>query len=299
MSVDISVFAYKEKLPSFESFQHSISKVDDKLSVDEEFSILEHEGFVPCTYDGKECGFEYWIDDVNEELLEDWELSAEELSGRDICITFTTRSDYTDLISSALSSSMLCHIADGLTFDDEEELTINAHNCIDFGHNIVTDAKGLIAEEKAREEFLQLLDTDEKKMQCFTEMLGLISEAKVEDVRAFYGYPLLGLVFDNNIVLMAKEWEFLDKDNSIASKTLPETDVERYNQLLEFVGESLEKNSVKTIAKNDADELIVVFANDIVFKALNTKKMFGIDEMWKLKSNGVEFFYEDKKLKCI
>ncbi len=298
MSVDITVFIHKDKLPTLKSLKHAINELDNKLSIDEEFSINDHEGFVPCSYNGEECGFEYWIEEVDDELLDEWEIRKEEISGRNMYLTFATRSGFTDLISSALTSSVFCKLSDGLSFDDDEELTINSSNCIEYGQNIVADAKRMIEEDKIRDELISSLNSDEKKQSFFQSSLKKLANSDIQDVRAIFGFPHLALVLQDNIVISSKNWEYKQDETIITSKGLPEDNDDEYNRLLQVVGESIDKRKIIDVSDNKSNELILDLDGNTSFKVINVKGSFGIEENWKLITSGIEFYFKDKKLIC-
>lgn len=298
MSVDITVFVHKEKLPTLETLKNAINELDNQLNIDEEFSINDHEGFVPCSYNGEECGFEYWIEEVDDELLDEWEITKEEISDRNMYLTFATRSGFTDLISSALISSAFCKISDGLSFDDDEELTINSSNCIEYGQNIVADAKRMIEEDKIRDELISSLNSDEKKQNFFQSSLKKLIDSDIKDVRAMFGFPHLALVLQDNIVISSKNWEYKQDETIITSKTLPEDNDDEYNRLLQVVGESIDKRKIINISNNKNNELTLELDSNTSFKVVNVKGSFGIEENWKLIINGIDFYFKDNKLMC-
>jgi len=297
MSVDITVFIHKDKLPTLQSLKNAINELDNKLKIEEDFSITEHEGFVPCSYNGDECGFEYWIEEVDDELLEEWEINKEEICGRNRCLTFSTRSGFTDLISSALVSTAFCKISDGLAFDDNEELTINSSNCIEYGQSIVTDAKKMIEEDKIRDELINALDSDEKKQNFFQSSLKKLINSDIHDVRAVLGFPHLALVLEDNIVISSKNWEYIEDGTTITSKTLPEDNDDEYNRLLQVVGESIDKRTIIDI-NNKNNELTLALDGNISFKVINAKGSFGSEENWRFIINGLSFYFKDNKLVC-
>ena len=88
MSVNIDVLVEVRNLPIAVDWQKAISANGFPLSIDISFDMKKDSGFLPCTLDGHETGFE-----IDTDLLEDTMLNAEQnqklaslIGSRGLCV---------------------------------------------------------------------------------------------------------------------------------------------------------------------------------------------------------------------
>lgn len=140
MSDSMIVFVRSGKLPNVNGLRSAVSELGLTLeSWDEEGidKLEDIEGFWPGEIKGEEAGFEFYAGEVDDEDLEDWEVDKDSLEGRDFMVDLAFSTEL-DVKASAITAAILCKMCDGLTFDDDEELTINAGNCMDWANNILS-----------------------------------------------------------------------------------------------------------------------------------------------------------------
>ena len=76
-------------------------------------------------------GFELFIDKLEAEDLEDWELDEKDLGGRDYGVELAFRSEL-DVKATVVCIVALCKLSNAIAFNEDEELKVNAENCIQW-----------------------------------------------------------------------------------------------------------------------------------------------------------------------
>lgn len=128
MSDAMQVFLESDDIPDLSVVMQSMR--DEGLVLeewDEADSLNDIEGFWPGKYKGKEAGFEFCIDDVDDDDLEAWEVDRSELEGRDVMIELCYSTDQ-DLVATVLFISFICESCNGITFNEHDELAITSAN---------------------------------------------------------------------------------------------------------------------------------------------------------------------------
>ena len=92
MSCNQYAFLDKSAVPTREAWQAAVNETGFDLTIDPELKPLEHEGFLPCTYLGKEWGVETYYDG-DQELLDEY---SDVAGGKDYCISFRWSSSFED-----------------------------------------------------------------------------------------------------------------------------------------------------------------------------------------------------------
>ncbi|MEI4550390.1 hypothetical protein [Pseudoalteromonas spongiae] len=137
MSDSMIVFIRSSKIPSIDELRREVASEGLELESWDEESLQDIEGFWPGTIKGQEAGFEFMLDEIDDEDLEDWGVDKDQLDGRDYMVDLTFRTEM-DLAASAICASFFCKTCDGLTFDDDEELTINSSNCSQWASTMLS-----------------------------------------------------------------------------------------------------------------------------------------------------------------
>lgn len=134
MSVENNVFMEREKLPTPQQWLEAIKSHGFEMDMDIDFDAVEHEGFVPCKYKGKDAGFEYWTEEVDiTEFIEDGLLTpeeAKELANRTFMATLATHSDFREYMTSMIASAVLCSISEGMLAEGGETPFIPSEQAI-------------------------------------------------------------------------------------------------------------------------------------------------------------------------
>ena len=122
------VFIRSEHIPKIDQLKEAMQAKGLKLeSWDEASTIEEVEGFWPGEYNGEEAGFEFMLGEVEDEDLENWDIQKDTLEGRETVIELAYYSEH-DLSASALCAAYFIELCDGVTFGDEDTLSVNKNN---------------------------------------------------------------------------------------------------------------------------------------------------------------------------
>jgi len=134
MSVENNIFMVRDKLPSPQEWIDAIKSNGFEMEMDTNFDVVEHEGFLPCKYQGMDAGFEYWTEEVDiDEFLEDEMLTQEEakhLGNRYFMVTLTTHSDFREYMTSMIAAAVLCELSDGMLAEGGEPPFISADKAL-------------------------------------------------------------------------------------------------------------------------------------------------------------------------
>lgn len=104
------------------------------MTMDTDFAIESHSGFLPCTYAGAPAGFEYFFSTVAEMELEPGNVTAA-IGDRDVGISLVTHASMRELATAVIAAAVLCTIADGVVQDEES--------------GEITDAEAALADARA------------------------------------------------------------------------------------------------------------------------------------------------------
>lgn len=128
MSDALQVFLKSNLVPGLSDVVLNLRKSGLELEEWENASSLNDiDGFWPGKYKGEEAGFEFGIGEVDDDDLEAWDVERSQLEGRDVMIELCYHTEK-DLIAAVLFISFICESCDGITFDEDDELTITAAN---------------------------------------------------------------------------------------------------------------------------------------------------------------------------
>ena len=130
MSDSMIVFVEGSKVPKVEELRNKVKSMGLDLEAwDEE--LINIEGFWPGKIRNEEAGFEFFADKLEEEDLDDWELDEKDLDGRDYGIDLAFHSEL-DVEATVICIVALCKLSNAIAFNEEEELKVNAENCIQW-----------------------------------------------------------------------------------------------------------------------------------------------------------------------
>jgi len=131
MSNSMSVFVNKAKLPSVDELRNEVEKMGLKLEEWDE-QLVDIEGYWPGEYKSQEAGFEFGVEEIDEDIkadLEDWEVNLDDLGDRDYLIDLVFREEI-DVDACVICIVALCKLSDAISFDEDEELNVNSETCI-------------------------------------------------------------------------------------------------------------------------------------------------------------------------
>ncbi len=144
MSVEMNVFLRADRLPTAQQWADAIVAAGFDAQLDRSVQLTTHTGYLPCRYGGKDSGFEYYRDD-----LEDVELDPEISEGvgdRDTVVSFVSHGDLRELTCAIIAAAVLTQLADGMYWDTEGDELYPAEGAVRQAREVEQD---LLRELKA------------------------------------------------------------------------------------------------------------------------------------------------------
>jgi hypothetical protein len=120
MSIETVVVFSRARQVSPEAWQARITTLGWNLQLDTEFDPLQFSGFLPCRLEGQACGFEYWLDPLEEESRD--ELGPHCAPEWDAVLTLVSRSELADCQAAVMAAAAFALCVDGGVLGDEDEL---------------------------------------------------------------------------------------------------------------------------------------------------------------------------------
>jgi len=124
MSIAIHVFLDGSRTIDPKAWAAAIREAGFDVALDEVFDPLEHRGYLPCRYEDRRTGFEYFAGDVaeyREELRDDGEDFADDelrmIGERDLLIELVTHSRYDERAVAVIAAAALAEMLDGVVHD--------------------------------------------------------------------------------------------------------------------------------------------------------------------------------------
>lgn len=128
MSVDLCVYLDFARLPTCTEWQDAISRAAIPLTL-HDVDLRTFSGFLPCKFGAKDCGFEYYfsqIEDQDKEILEDKQ-------PRDHVVRLVLHAGPPeDLKAATFAAAVLTEIADGIFFDPQGGDYATGHGVFDL-----------------------------------------------------------------------------------------------------------------------------------------------------------------------
>lgn len=138
MSISRTVYVRREKVPSPTAWSAAIRAAGFPLEIHTDFDVERLSGFLPCVYDGRSSGFEYFFSTVDQIREDNEDCVLPDVGERDIGIAFVTRSSTLGLATAAIAAAVLCEMTDGILHDEEADELVDAKNAM-------ADARALLA----------------------------------------------------------------------------------------------------------------------------------------------------------
>lgn len=117
MSVETSVFLESERLPRGDVWSDAVREASVPLELDRAFDPQTFSGYLPCRYENKESGFEYFFGTVSAAGVD--ESLIDRVGARDAVVTLVTHSDFSELYAATFAAAVLAEITDGIVYDSE------------------------------------------------------------------------------------------------------------------------------------------------------------------------------------
>jgi hypothetical protein len=126
MSVDLTVYLQRESMPTPEDWAEAIDELGFPAELDPEFDVDAFSGFLPCTFEDEDAGFEYESGPI--EFVDDLELPSE----FDFQVTLSTHSELRELSAAVVCAAVLCTIARGVLVDLQGDIRVTAEDAVSW-----------------------------------------------------------------------------------------------------------------------------------------------------------------------
>lgn len=110
-----TAFLNRSQVPSRQALQEAINNLRFKLTIDESYVPLECAGYIPCTLDGEDAGFELKFGDSSV-CLDDMPALQVQIGNRDTAMTLRWGGDPRERISAMIVSAALAQGFDALVY---------------------------------------------------------------------------------------------------------------------------------------------------------------------------------------
>lgn len=130
MSVSRTVYVRRSKMLTPEAWAEAIRAAGFPMEMDTDFDVERLSGFLPCLYDGRNAGFEYFFATLAEMKESDEDFEVPDVGDRDVGVSFVTRSSMRGLATAVAAAAVLCVEADGVLHDEEADELIPAKEAL-------------------------------------------------------------------------------------------------------------------------------------------------------------------------
>jgi hypothetical protein len=139
MSMEIHIFLEDSRVPNREAWQQAIEAAGFPAVLDATLDLRKDTGFIPVAYNGQASGFELYLDPAAS-CLESYPHLAEQVGGRDKCVSFRCGGDVVEAAAAISCGAVLTMLTDGIYFDPETDRIFSADTVHD---GIQEDLAGL------------------------------------------------------------------------------------------------------------------------------------------------------------
>lgn len=139
MSDALQVFLSKQSIPSIDVLLQQLR--DEGLELEEwsePKTLSEIDGFWPGKFKGVDAGFEFCMGEVDDDDLDAWGVERSQLDGRDMMMELCYYTE-SDLIASVMFIDFICRSCGGITFDENDELTVTGSHLMQWKKEMLGD----------------------------------------------------------------------------------------------------------------------------------------------------------------
>jgi hypothetical protein len=115
-----TAFLERSQVPARPALQEAIKRLRFKLTIDESYVPFECAGYIPCTLDGEDAGFEIKFSDSAARLAEAAHLQAQ-IGDRDTAMIFRWSGDLRERASALIVSAVLAQSFGALIQQQDED----------------------------------------------------------------------------------------------------------------------------------------------------------------------------------
>lgn len=151
MSMSISVFLRRDRIPASAQWEESAAQAGYSLVFHEGFDPLNDSGFVPCTINGAKSGFEFFLGNVSDAELDRCERDA--VGERNVVASFVWHGDIGECLCALTAAASLTRISDGMVIEEGSDGLLDSASALERMRLEIDHIRGSAEHAKARQWF--------------------------------------------------------------------------------------------------------------------------------------------------
>jgi hypothetical protein len=129
MSIELHIFLADSPALTVEAWQGAVEAAAFPVVLDGEIDLASHSGFLPVRYDGKQTGFEFYVDPASD-ILVAYPHVAAQVGPRTKCATFRWGGDLLEMCAALSAAASLAKLTKGLYFYPDDDLIYEADEAL-------------------------------------------------------------------------------------------------------------------------------------------------------------------------
>jgi hypothetical protein len=138
--MELHVLVESSRLPDVRQWQQTLDELGFDVKLDPTLSVLGNKGFVPCTFKGRQSGFEFSVWSGSD-IAETYPEFEQQFTGRDSSANFRWGGDLIEMACALLASAALAQLCDGVWFDPQEGNCFNSSEALKYVKSELAAAK--------------------------------------------------------------------------------------------------------------------------------------------------------------
>jgi hypothetical protein len=130
MSMELHVLVDDSRLPDARHWQGTIVALRFDLKLDPSLSVRDNRGFLPCTFKGRQSGFEFDTFPASD-IFETYPEFQQRFSGYNLSANFRWGGDLVEMACALIASATLAKLCGGVWFDPQEGMSLNAQEALE------------------------------------------------------------------------------------------------------------------------------------------------------------------------
>ncbi len=123
-----TAFLARRDVPSRQSLQQAIDGLKFKLVLDDGYAPFKSSGYLPCTWDGEDAGFDLKFQEVDKATQSEKVQAV--LGDRDVAIALRWGGDPREMVSALVVSAALAKNFDALVHDPDRDQLYSADDLV-------------------------------------------------------------------------------------------------------------------------------------------------------------------------
>lgn len=129
MSHAIQIFVGAKGLPSVTEWQQALDDLGFNVKLDASVNPAKHSGYWPAVFEGRETGFEFYLD-LSKEVLRDYPHLKYRVGGSKHCVSFVLHSDMLELCAASAAAAALTSLTKGLWYYADGDVVYDASEAV-------------------------------------------------------------------------------------------------------------------------------------------------------------------------